>query len=178
MNMAIVGGGELAQAVVDSIQNQYSVTTFDRWHTDLANKSQCDQLIVQLMSFDTILFTAGLYNANVWDMWAVNTVAPCYIVSRLVANNYPGHVVVVSSHAANWTSWPGVDIERLTYNNSKHAVSEFIKGVQQSGTSGTYSLLEPCKFQSRMGGDSKHSIQTVVNAVEYLLKNPIKSMTV
>ena len=178
MNLAIVGGGDLAQAVAHAVQDQYSITTFGRWHTDLVQKSQCDQLVTQLMTFDNILFTAGAYNSDLWDMWAVNTVAPCYIISQLVNNNYTGHVVVVSSHSANWTSWPGIDVNRLTYNNSKHAVSEFIKGVQQSGLSGQYSLLEPSRFQSRMGGDSGHTPQTIVDAVKFLLTHPARSITV
>jgi NAD(P)-dependent dehydrogenase (short-subunit alcohol dehydrogenase family) len=178
MNLAIVGDGDLAQAIADAVQDQYTVTMFGRRHTDLVQKSQCDQLITQLMSFDNVLFTAGLYNTDMWDMWTVNTVAPCYITSQLVTNDYSGHVIVVSSHAANWTSWPGVDINRLTYNNSKHAVSNFIKGIQQAKVIGRYSLLEPSQFQSRMGGDSGHTIETVVGAVNYLLENPARSITV
>lgn len=178
MNLAIVGGGDLAQAVTNSVQDQYTVTTFGRGHIDLVQKSQCDQLITQLMTFDNILFTAGAYNTDLWDMWAVNTVAPCYIVSQLVNNNYTGNVVVVSSHAANWTSWPGVDVNRLTYNNSKHAVSNFVKGIQQSNVVGRYSLFEPSQFQSRMGGASGHAIETVVDTVVYLLKHPAKSITI
>jgi NAD(P)-dependent dehydrogenase (short-subunit alcohol dehydrogenase family) len=178
MNLAIVGGGELAQAVDTAVQDQYTVTTFGREHTDLVQKSQCDQLATQLMTFDNILFTAGAYNTDLWDMWAVNTVAPCYLVSQLVNNNYTGHVIVVSSHAANWTSWHGIDVNRLTYNNSKHAVSNFVKGVQQSNVVGRYSLLEPGRFQSRMGGDSGHTLQTVVDAVKFLLTHPARSITV
>jgi NAD(P)-dependent dehydrogenase (short-subunit alcohol dehydrogenase family) len=178
MNLAIVGGGNLAQAVTNAVQEQYSVTSFGRGHTDLVQKSQCDQLVTQLMSFDNILFTAGLYNTDLWDMWTVNTVAPCYIISNLVNNNYTGNVIVISSHAANWTSWPGVDTNRLTYNNSKHAVSNFIKGVQQAGVVGRYSLLEPSQFQSRMSGDSGHTIETVVDAVKFLLTHPARSITV
>jgi len=178
MNLAVVGGGELAQAVTNSVQDQYTVTLFSHWHTDLVQKSQCDQLITQLMSFDTVLFTAGLHNADLWDMWTVNTVAPCYIVSQLVKNNYTGHVIVVSSHAANWTSWPGIDTSRLTYNNSKHSVSNFVKGVQQADVVGRYSLIEPGRFQSRMGGDSGHTIKVVVDAVKFLLTHPAKSITV
>lgn len=178
MNLAIVGGGDLAQAVANAVQDQYSITTFGRWHTDLVQKSQCDQLVTQLMTFDTVLFTAGLHNADLWDMWTVNTVAPCYIVSQLVKNNHNGHVIVVSSHAANWTSWPGIDTDRLTYNNSKHSVSNFVKGVQQSSVVGRYSLIEPSRFQSRMGGDSGHTIKVVVDAVKFLLTHPAKSITV
>jgi NAD(P)-dependent dehydrogenase (short-subunit alcohol dehydrogenase family) len=94
-----------------------------------------------------------------------------HIISKLVEKNYTGHVVAVSSNAANWTSWPNISVDRLTYNNSKHAISSFVYGIKHRNYTGKYSVIEPSKFKSPMSNFQGLDISLITAALDSILNN-------
>ena len=83
---------------------------------------------------------------------------------------YQGKIIMVGSHGASWTSWPGIDLDRLLYNNSKLALREFVKGVAQSGMClASLTVFEPSKFKSSMneftGGEIRRVVERLVDII-------------
>jgi hypothetical protein len=171
--VALIGGGELAQAWQRKNLNNYDIELFTHEQFDLTQKKQCDQLANLLSQKDVVIITAGVYDNDLWNMWMINSVAPAYLVGQLIEKKYQGKTIVVSSNAANWTSWPDISLSRLTYNESKHAISSFLYGVVQGKFCGTYCVLEPSKFQSNMSNHQGQPIEQVVDALDYVIGNNV-----
>jgi NAD(P)-dependent dehydrogenase (short-subunit alcohol dehydrogenase family) len=169
--VAIVGDGDLAQAWISKNKKNYTINVYGHQEFDLTQKNHCDQLIDVLQDKDIIIITAGVFDKDLWNIWLVNLVAPSYIVSELIKKDYKGKTVVISSNAANWTSWPEISLERLVYNNSKHAISKFVYGTVQSGHGGQFVVLEPSKFKSSMSQQQGQDIESVVDAIDFSIKN-------
>lgn len=168
--LAIVGSGELADAWAEQNNNYYEIEVYSHNQFDLTQKNQCDQLIDLILSKDIIMITAGKFDDDLWNMWMVNLIAPAYLVSELIKKNYRGKIVVISSNAANWTSWPDITLERLTYNNSKQAISNFIYGVVQGKFAGKFSVIEPSAFKSNMSNYHGQDIKLVIEAIDFAIK--------
>lgn len=173
MNISIIGGGDLARAF--SQQTKHTATIYSHCDYDIAVQTVCDQLVLKVMDSDAVIITAGVYGGSVWNVWLVNTVAPSYLISELITKQYSGKIVVISSNAANWTSWPGSPVDRIVYNNSKHAISNFVYGVEHSGF-GQFTVLEPSRFQSKMSNYQGTDIDQVVQTLEYALSNSVYSI--
>lgn len=178
MKIALIGNGDLSQALEQRFGSQHSISVFDKKFADISQQQDCQELVDAVKTFDCIIVTTGLYVGNAWELFTVNAVGPCYLLSQLIDCGFTGHCVFVSSHGANWTSWPGADLQKLTYNCAKQTLSNYVKAVQHSGVSGRYSLIEPSRFSSRMSEYTGQDIDNVVNAVEYIVSNPAKSITV
>lgn len=151
--LAIVGGGELASALV-ARNRHISSFCISREDRDISSQINCDEVVKDISGCPKILITAGVFNHDAWQTWLVNTVAPCYIIQQLVVNGYQGHIAVISSNAANWTSWPGADIDRVVYNCSKHATSGFAAAMVQRKSNVRITVIEPSRFQSTMSGQT------------------------
>ena len=177
MKIAIVGGGGLTQAFVDNYP-EYQCTVFERQQYDITDRRQCDLLIEQLVDFDSVIISAGLMNNDSWNIWLVNTVAPCYILEQLIKKGYQNRVVMVSSNAGNWTSWPEINFARLVYNNSKHAISHLISGVDQGELFKNCVVVEPSRFCSRMSHYQGEDAKVIAEAVNLALTNKLGLKTV
>lgn len=150
--IAIVGGGELATEIKRCASNNYSqVDIIGHDKFDITDQSQCDNIIPQLATYDAVIITAGKYDEDIWNMWLINTVGPCYLVSKLDAVATDQRIIAVSSHGASWTSWPGVPTFKLSYNANKSALNTFLNGlVQQGNSTNKITVFEPSKFKSHM----------------------------
>ena len=169
--VAIVGGGELANAFCEKNKNNYKIKICTHSEFDITDRGNCDNLVDLLLNFNAIIITAGYFGNDIWKMWLTNTVGPSYIIGKLVEKKYTGHIVAVSSNAANWTSWPDISIDRLTYNNSKHAISNFVYGVKHRNYVGKYSVFEPSKFKSSMSNFQGLDISLITSALDSILNN-------
>jgi hypothetical protein len=171
--VALIGNGDLAKAWQLKNIGNYNIELFTHEQFDLTQKIHCDQLVNLLVKKDVIIITAGVFDNNLWNMWMVNLVSPAYIVGQLIEKKYQGKTIAISSNAANWTSWPEISLARLTYNSSKHAISNFIYGIVQGKFCGTYCVLEPSKFQSTMSNNQGQPIEQVVDAIDYVIDNDV-----
>jgi hypothetical protein len=171
--IAFVGAGDLATAFIDSYKNDYDFTVYSRPETDISSEDSCRELTGQLIQFDVIIITAGVFNHDFWQSWLVNTVGPAFIINQLIENNFKGKAIVVSSNGANWDSWPGIPQFRLLYNNTKQSISRFVKCVAQSDVEGCYVVFEPSAFQSKMSNGTGWEIQTVAKNLKFCVDNSV-----
>jgi hypothetical protein len=174
--LAIVGGGTLARAIAEQYSGEVQIYPHSIF--DVADREQCDQLIPELATYDSVVVTAGEISTDVWSMWMTNTVGPCYLVGQLNDVARDQRIVVVSSYAARWTSWPDVTVARLTYNQSKRAVSEFVQGLVQRGSNNQLTVVEPSAFQSPMSGHRGATAEDMALQVIGVLENPMHVITV
>jgi hypothetical protein len=174
--LAIIGGGTLARAIAE----QYSgdVQIYAHGVFDIANRAQCDQLVPELAAYDAVIITAGEISNDNWSMWMTNTIGPCYLVGQLNDVARDQRIIVVSSYAARWTSWPDVTVARLTYNQSKRATSEFVQGLVQRGSANQLTVVEPSAFQSPMSGHRGATAEDMATQVIGVLENPMHVITV
>ena len=174
--LAIVGGGTLAQAIAERHTGNVQIYAHNIF--DITNQEQCDQLVPELATYDSVVVTAGEISTDVWSMWMTNTVGPCYLVGQLNDVARDQRIVVVSSYGARWTSWPDVTVARLTYNQSKRAVSEFVQGLVQRGSDNQLTVVEPSAFQSPMSGYCGATAKDMAHQVIGVLENSMHVITV
>lgn len=172
MKIAIVGGGGLTQAFVNKYP-EYQCTVFERSKYDISDQTTCNQLVDQLVNFDAVIISAGTMAADTWRMWLVNTVAPSYILEKLIEKKYQNRIVMISSNAGNWNSWPDITFHRLVYNNTKHAISLFVSGAEQGGLLKNCVVVEPSRFKSAMSGYLGQDVNEIADAVNLALTNEL-----
>jgi hypothetical protein len=168
--LAIIGGGELAQAIT------LPATIFKHSDYDITVESECFALAAKIANYDTILITAGYHGTNDWNSWMVNTVGPSYLVS-LIEKNYSGKkIIVVTSYGGAWPSWPGITLDRLTYNSSKSACTNFLSGLIHGGAKNKITILETSKFQSNMSNNTGMDIVLVANQIRDIITSDVHIM--
>lgn len=177
MNIAIVGGGGLTQSFVNKYP-EHQCAVFERTQYDITEQSVCNQLVEQLVDFDAVIISAGTMLPDTWRMWLVNTVAPSYILEKLFEKNYQKRIVLISSNAGNWNSWPDITFHRLVYNNTKHAISLFVSGAEQGGLLKNCVVVEPSRFKSAMSGHLGQEVDEIAEAVNLALTNQLGIKTV
>jgi NAD(P)-dependent dehydrogenase (short-subunit alcohol dehydrogenase family) len=172
--IAIVGGGELAQAFVKHYQDQFNIDVIGHGQFDISNQISCDQFIPKLVNYDAVIITAAINDADLWKIWQVNTVGPCYLVAGLndLATNQ--RIVVVSSHGASWFSWPEIPTARLNYNATKLALNNFLSGlIQQGGTTNKITVFEPARFKTHLSDYQGAEVEVVADQLYNVLINPM-----
>ena len=93
--------------------------------------------------------------------------------------NIAKQMIVIGSVGADFTSWPGLDITRLTYNIAKQSLRNWVHGWNQSifvkheGVIGMkVQILSPAVFKSNMSGGIGMEIEELVKNITYLVNNP------
>jgi NAD(P)-dependent dehydrogenase (short-subunit alcohol dehydrogenase family) len=173
-SMAILGGGELSTAIVNQLNQKFDINVFGHDKFDIRNKEQCNDIIVGLESYDIVVITAGKHSEDIWDMWMVNNVGPAYIISNLENKYSNKKIIAVTSHGSSWTSWPGIDINRLVYNSSKSGLTNFVYGlIHRDSSKNRITILEPSRFQSTMSNNTGADINLVVNQIESIIDDPM-----
>lgn len=173
--LALVGGGTLAEA----IQEQYTgdVKIFGHKQFDLASQAACDALVPELATYGSVIITAGQLGSDHWATWMTNTVGPCYLVEKLNTQVKNQRIIVVSSYGARWHSWPDITMDRLHYNTSKRAVSDFVHGLIQRGSHNKLTVVEPSAFQSPMSNHRGVSASNMAEQIIAVLKNDMHIIT-
>jgi hypothetical protein len=107
-------------------------------------------------------------------MLDINALGPIQMLAELQTAGSKAHVVIIGSHASTWTSWPGIDIKRLTYNVAKKTISEFAIGLEHSDASDlTLTVYHVSRFDSKMNSGGR-PISEVVKTISWIIdhKNP------
>ena len=178
MKLAIIGkAGTLASALAGTNQLlSYDVTCFGKDQYNLTDNSQVTALSKQLIGFDKIVITAGIYNSSdPWETYLVNTVSIATILNELIAAGSTAHITIAGSHGSMWTAWPGMPLERLWYNNSKKSLMDLVTSLSHSKVSKLkLTILNFSKFESSINGYTGYPIDTAVALVAQVVhdKNP------
>ena len=171
--MALIGSqGHLVSYVKKYYQDSYNIQAFGQHQYDIRNKNVVDHLAEQIVGADVIINCAGLFDQNVWDELLVNAVAPIYLLSKLTELQCQSKFIQIGSHSAMWTSWPGIDIDRLCYNVSKNCMQSAVTGLSHSGkTNMLLTIINPSKFKSNMSNWEGHNINTVIEYIDFVINS-------
>jgi|694.fasta_scaffold88964_2 NAD(P)-dependent dehydrogenase (short-subunit alcohol dehydrogenase family) len=171
--LAIVGNSTLGKAFIEKYKNEFEITTFCRPDYDISNKESCIRLIEKLNEFEIVAITSGLISEDLWETFAVNTIGPSFVAHELYTANKVKRVVVVSSYAGTWSSWPHIEKWRLIYNASKQATTNFLQSLYHSSKSNTkVTAFDPSGFKSRMNPNEGMEIEQVVDTLHYICTLP------
>lgn len=174
MNVAIIGSqGDLAQALATTLGQDHSVLCYGKDEFNFLDKNSIFALADRTHTADVIVCCAGVFvDYDSWDMFTINTLAPVFLLEQLASRKSNAHVVLIGSHSAMHTSWPGVELTRLSYNVSKECLQSFVVGLAQSdNTNLTLSLLNPSRFQSKISAYSGYPINYVVESVQTIINS-------
>jgi short-subunit dehydrogenase len=174
MNVAIIGSqGDFAQALTKKLEKDHSVLCYGKNEFNFLNKNKIISLAKRIYMADVIICCAGvLADHDPWDMFTINTVAPAFLLEQLDARSSRSHVIMVGSHAAMWTSWPGIEFTRLTYNVSKECLQSFVVGLaHRNQTNLTLTVLNPSVFQSKMSNHNGYPVDVVVESVQTIINS-------
>jgi len=87
--------------------------------------------------------------------------------------------IVIGSIGAEYSSWPGIDNQRMIYNISKSSLEKWIQDYNQknftkdTGINGMrIQMCESAAFHSPMSKHPGLPIKEIINSVKYLINNP------
>jgi len=87
--------------------------------------------------------------------------------------------IVIGSTGAEYSSWPGIDNQRMIYNISKASLEKWVQDYNQknftkeTGIVGMrIQICEPSAFQTPISKHTGMPLQDIINSVEYLVQNP------
>ena len=175
LNVSIIGeDGDLAKALYNKLTVDHHVVCHGKNQYNFLNKKDITTLVNDTYQSDIIINCPGTFtSSDSWDMFMINAVAPIFLLEKLIEKQSQAHVIIVGSHGAMWTSWPGISLERLSYNVSKETIQSFVTGLSQSSISKLkLSMFNPSRFQSKLNGYQGHPIDTIVDGIIHVIESP------
>jgi hypothetical protein len=172
----VLGKGQLAQSIKTRFEDAILV---GRPEYDFARKLDCDRLFQQYPTPSYVINTVGTMGDDVWDNLMANFVSPCYIAAHYI-DQTQCHVINISSASAWWVSYPGLSLERFSYNIAKESLSNFGKHMNRitidDCTKGSLTTIEPGMFQSKMSNFRGQDIQNIVDCIELAMSKKLQHM--
>lgn len=160
--IALLGSGALSKAISSKISSD----TFDRSDVNYIDGKFSAEFIDNIVDYDVIVNCVGTMHGTVNEILTVNAVTPIVLLENLVNKQYQGHVIMIGSHASSWTSWPGIELDRLVYNNSKLALKNFVMGLSHSNlTTMKITLVDASRFQSEMSNFQGYNVEDIAQIV-------------
>jgi hypothetical protein len=168
LKVALLGKGSLAKAFIASTKHQIKI--FSRPEIDFWLQSSVKDWVRDVANNDVIINTIGINKGDLATIMQVNYFTPVLLLDQLRQIDYQGKVIFLGSHGATWTSWPGIDSERLNYNVSKANLKTYMMSLSQSGlVKYKICLFDSTKFQSQMSDFQGDDISEVAKLLEYLI---------
>jgi hypothetical protein len=175
LNVSIIGEyGDLARELYKKLTSDHTVICYGKDKHNFLNKNEIVTLVDSIYKSDIIISCPGVYTSDdSWDMFTINAIAPIFLLEKLIEKQSQSHVIMVGSHGAMWTSWPGISFERLSYNISKQTIQSFVTGLSQSELSNLkLSVFNPSRFQSKLNGYQGYPIDIIVDGVMHVITAP------
>jgi len=173
--ISIIGkSGSLASSLRAELSTTNQVTCYGKEQINMLIPESISSNIDNIKNSNTIIICSGVFTGNVREMLDINSSGPIQILSELQKVKSKAHVIIIGSHASTWTSWPDMDIQRLTYNVAKKTILEFAIGLEHSEASDlTLTVYNASRFNSAMNSGGM-PIQQVVNNVSWIIdhENP------
>jgi len=172
--VAIIGeSGDLASNLYTRLQSEYEVSAFGKDDYNFLDKECIIKLANKIHKHDVIICCSGVFdNVDSWDMYIINTVAPAFLIEQLSLHKSTSHFIMIGSRSAKWTSWPGATITRVSYNNSKKSIQQYIESVEHSNSLLLkLTMFNPIKFKSKMSNYEGIDISEVVDVIMYIISN-------
>ena len=175
--IAILGNGDLSKALQSVIPNEFTV--FDRSQLDFCNNNTIQSTAQELAQYPTIINCIGLFTGTDEQVMRANFIGPMLLINRLIELKYTGHLVLIGSHSATWTSWPGIDYQRLIYGNSKLALRNLVFGLAQSHISNIdFTVIDITKFKSTMSRGEGYESEQMARLIYNITQQEVKILHV
>lgn len=170
--IALIGRSDLAESYQQAHPEQ-DYCEFFRPRYDITCQADCDRVVSEADA-DVYLISAGTLQDDAWTVWLTNCVGPSYLAYRLDQERKDVHIVLISSLASRWTSWPGITGPRLVYNTAKHAVSHFAEALYHANIAqNKITVIDPGQFKSRFNDQSGMPISHVADIIHEVITAPI-----
>jgi len=176
LNVSIIGeNGDLASALNKKLMTDHNVSCYGKDNYNFLNKDKIIALADKIYNSDIIVSCSGVATSDdSWDMFTINSIAPIFLLEKLIEKKSQAHVIIIGSHGAMWTSWPGISYMRLAYNVSKETIQSFTKGLSQANISSLkLSIFNPSSFQSNLNGYRGYPIDIIVNGIIHVIQSPV-----
>ncbi len=175
MNVSIIGEhGDLARVLSKKLITDHNVICYGKDKCDFLIKNEITALADKIYKSDIIISCPGVFTSDdSWDMFTINSIAPIFLLEKLIEKKSQAHVIIVGSHGAMWTSWPGISLERLSYNVSKETIQSFTIGLSQSGISNLkLSMFNPSRLQTKLNDYQGYPIDIIVDGIMHVIQAP------
>lgn len=172
--ISIIGSkGKLAHSLKDRLSINDDIVSYGRDQVDFNDLTTINNIIPTLTKSDIIVVCSGALSDDVNETMMINSLGPIYLINELIKANCQAHVVVIGSHGATWTSWPGIDMSRLTYNIAKKCLCDFVVGLEQSDiTDMKLTVVNLSRFQSPLSNYTGVSVDQVVDNISWIIDQP------
>ena len=171
--IAILGNGDLSKALQSVIPKEFTV--FDRSQLDLSSNESIESTARSLIEYPTIINCIGLFNGSDEEVMRANFIGPMLLINRLIELKYTGHLVLIGSHSATWTSWPGIDYQRLIYGTSKLALRNLVFGLAQGQISNIdFTVIDITKFKSTMSNNEGYDPEQMAKLIYNITQQDVK----
>ena len=176
----ILGNSDLGSAIQKLIP---TAIILGRPKIDIRSQEDCD-LIVNTYDPTVVINTIGiLQNSNPWDILLTNYVAGVYLTLEFYEKMQFGQIINISSASTYWPSYPGIDKDRLCYNISKEALSQFgrhfNRKIVDDNKLVTVTTIEIGKFNSKFNNNSGGmEIDKAAKIVKQVIDNPVAQISV
>lgn len=157
--IVILGQTTLAKSLLESIKNSLQGT------------------ITDVQAGDIVISTQGTNRGNsrkIIDRCFVEIVEQAESIE-----NKASRFIVIGSMGAEFSSWPGIDQQRMIYNISKFSLEKWMQDFNQKNFSKDTNIdvmrvqmCETAAFQSPMSNYTGLRIKEIVNSIKYLIENP------
>lgn len=176
MSVAILGSGSLSTELQKLLPH---TTVFNKPQLDFLNQQSITDAVPKLINFSTIINCIGIYKGATNDILQVNFLSPVTLTEQLIQHDYKGHLIMIGSHAATWTSWPGIAHDRLVYANSKLSLRNYMFGLAQSTiTEMSITVVDLTKFKSKMSDYQGYDVESTAKLVTNVINQNIKILHV
>lgn len=155
----IVGQTTLAESLLESLKNS------------------SQGKIKDVQSGDIVISTQGTNRGNsrkIIERCFVEIVEQAEFIEKKASR-----FIVIGSIGAEFSSWPGIDQQRMIYNISKFSLEKWMQDYNQKNFSKNINpnvmrvqMCETAAFQSPMSNFTGLHIKEVVNSIKYLIENP------
>ena len=172
----ILGTGGLAQAIQKHFPD---ALLLGRPTYDFSKQADCDRLIDLYPDPKYLINTVGALTKDVWTNLTVNFTAPTYIATRYLSQSQC-HIINIGSASAWWPSYPGLAMDRFSYNLAKESLNNFGQHVNRIYVNSNRCLttIEPGRFASKMSNyETGLEIQDIVNCVKMAMDHRMQQIS-
>jgi len=171
----VLGNSDISKGLFKGSKN-HIVTFKGRPEYDFSSQGDCDKIVSE-SDHDVVILTYGLLKSkDVWQSLTTNVTSSIYLIQKFYEQMIQGQIIVVSSAAVNWVSYPGIPNDRLIYNHTKETVSKYCEHMNRKNADNeknvSVQVYEPNSFKSKMNPTGKADISIVTGELEHLVDHP------
>lgn len=177
----LLGTSDLAHAIQQQLSE--SCIIVGRPTYDFSQQSDCDRVVQDHNPTVVVNTVAVNEHHDAWQIFTTNFVSAAYLTLGFYQKMQQGQIINISSTSTYWVSYPCISTQRLCYNVSKEALSQFARHFNRKIVDDnhpvTVSTVELGSFPSRF---NKHqgamTIEKAAAVVCDCIRNPRTAVSI